>query len=257
MFMFMFMFRILFFTTTIVNSLNCYTPKDIINQGLVSYQNKVYDIKKYDMHPGGQEILNPAIGKPLEYFFNMDIYNFHMDSIGTERDLQKIYIGNLYANCDMKNNTIIIQMVKNNSIFFKPHILYSIITFSLFIVLLISIIILNNSKLYLNSKINIYSDYILSEDITLFIIIYVLWWLILLILSFFYKDVLTRLGIWICLNISFTLLPITKSSIFIKFFKLSYNKLINIHKYISILTILSVIIKVIVAIINYNFDYLF
>ena len=75
-----------------VNSFqNCYTPLDVMNKGLVSYQNKVYDIKNY-IHPGGQDTLFLSTGKPLEDFFNMDRYNFHINSPLVTKDLENIYV---------------------------------------------------------------------------------------------------------------------------------------------------------------------
>ena len=39
---------LLFSLNTICNSINCYTAKNVIEQGLVSYNNKVYDINYFN-----------------------------------------------------------------------------------------------------------------------------------------------------------------------------------------------------------------
>ena len=228
-----------------VNSFqNCYTPLDVMNKGLVSYQNKVYDIENY-IHPGDQDTLFLSAGKPLEDFFNMDRYNFHINSPLVMKDLENIYIGDLYIFCNITNNND-----KNNILFNDSNIFYSVITFSLLIILLITNFTLNCSNSNcLNKNINLFYCYFISIDILLFCIIYILWWTSLLILSFFSNEILNRLGIWICFNIAFTLLPITRNSLWVVLLKISYNKLINIHKLIALLCLFSVIVKIITIII--------
>ena len=236
-----------------VNSFqNCYTPLDVMNKGLVSYQNKVYDIENY-IHPGDQDTLFLSAGKPLEDFFNMDRYNFHINSPLVMKDLENIYIGDLYIFCNITNNND-----KNNILFNDSNIFYSVITFSLLIILLITNFTLNCSNSNcLNKNINLFYCYFISIDILLFCIIYILWWTSLLILSFFSNEILNRLGIWICFNIAFTLLPITRNSLWVVLLKISYNKLINIHKLIALLCLFSVIVKIITIIILYNYTYLY
>jgi len=89
-----------------------------------------------------------------------------------------------------------------------------------------------------------------------FCVIYFLWWTSLLFYSFFDPQyTVYRLGIWICLNISSSLLPITHNSLWVVFFNLSYERLLTIHKFMSILTVISVLIKLIVCIIYYSPDF--
>jgi predicted ferric reductase len=61
------------------------------------------------------------------------------------------------------------------------------------------------------------------------------------------------LGIWICLNIAFTLLPVTRNSLWIATLKLSYAKLITFHKYIACLSLISVLTKTITIFSNYDY----
>ena len=65
---------------------NCYTSNDVQNNGYVSYNNKVYDIDNY-IHPGGQDTLLLAKGKPLEDFFKQPQYQFHISSTFVQNDL--------------------------------------------------------------------------------------------------------------------------------------------------------------------------
>lgn len=242
--------------TTIVSSQNCYTQNDIIKNDFVSYENKVYDIKNY-IHPGGQRTLFLSSGKDLEQFFIMDQYKFHIGSSFVKKDLEKIYIGDLYDFCN--NNTINnVNNKLNINLFNDSNIFYSIITFSLFSILIMTNFISNIIKSNcINKTINLYFCGFTTIDIFLFYIIYILWWSTLLILSFFSDEILTRLGIWICYNIAFTLLPITRNSLWIATLKISYNKLINIHKLIALLCLISVITKTITVILFYNYTYLY
>ena len=257
--MFSSMFKKLFigfliFTTTL--SQTCYTPYDIIQKNLVSYQNKVYDISKYN-HPGGKELLLLSVGKPLEEYFNTDRYYFHITSSQVRRDLENLYVGNLQNNCTIPNNTITknqyATLLEDNNIF------YLTITFSIFGILLICVIIskyFNCKILNENIKIPYFGYY--SKDVILFYFIYILWWVSLLILSFIPNvDILEKLGIWICLNIAFTLLPVTRNSVWVSSLKLSYSKLMVIHRLISVLCLLSVLTKIITIVVLYNYTYLY
>ena len=62
----------------------------------------------------------------------------------------------------------------------------------------------------------------------IFMTIYSLWWVSILMYSFYginNNDILYRLGVWICLNISTTLLPITRNSIWVVFSNYHMKKL--------------------------------
>lgn len=250
-----FTYILLYVNTIFTFSQNCYTPNDVLVKNLVSYRNKVYNIKNY-IHPGGQRTLLLSIGKPLEEFFNMDEYKFHITSDLVVKDLQNIYVGNLYNNCN--NTAPIDNNLPNYNIINDINIIYPIITLSFFILPFICILISNFIGYnYLKENINLYCFGYYSKDTLLFYTLYIIWWLTLMILSFLYDDILTRLGSWICLNIAFTLLPITRNSVWISLLKLSYIKLINIHKLISILSLLSVITKILYIIIVYKHNYLY
>lgn len=138
------------------------------------------------------------------------------------------------------------------NIFDDQNILYSTISYSLFGLFLVFNIINNNiQNNWLNTTLNLYFCNI-TKDLFIFYIIYIVWWITLLYLSFMSDEVLVGLGSFICLNIGFSLLPITRNSLWITTMKFSYNKLINIHKFISVLTLLSSIIKVLAVVILYS-----
>lgn len=248
---------LLFGFNSIVSALNCFTIQDIQKKGYVSYLNRVYDIKNY-IHPGGQNTLQMSIGKSLENFFNMPQYKFHIDSQIVFQDLQKLYIGDIYENCNNQTIKTNQPIIKLNIIQNAP-IIYSIISTSVFFLLLISTLIINNTKcrFYFGRIVNIFYLKYLNIGNILFCIIYFLWWASLFIFSFFSTEVIERLGIWISLNIAFTLLPMTRNSLWVTILKVQYNNLIFIHKIIAILSLLSVIVKVVVVFIKYNFYYLF
>ena len=241
---------------SVVFSQNCYTSDDVLKNGLVSYQKNVYDIQNY-IHPGGQRTLLLSKGKPLEDFFNMNEYQFHINSQLVNKDLENIYVGKLSTNCNNITNNNALTINNNILLFNNSHIFYLIITLTIFLFLLVLIFISNSTKFNFNKNINLYYLGYYSIDIFLFYSLYILWWTSLLSLSFFSFEVLNRLGIWICLNISFTLLPVTRNSLWVTLLKISHDKLINIHKLIAVLCSLSVIIKSIVIIVLYNYSYLF
>ena len=76
----------------------------------------------------------------------------------------------------------------------------------------------------------------------------IIWWLSLGLMSLFLEKVINDTGIWITLCLMFGLLPMTRNSIWIILFKASYRKLIIIHKFISILTNIAALIKLVVVI---------
>jgi len=255
------LFSLLTFSLNILfgTSLTCYTSLDVFNNNFISYETKVYDITNYN-HPGGKDTLLLSNGKPLEQFFNMPAYSFHtLPSSKTKNDLKDFYIGDLYDSCVNKtinNNTLpyIPPNPKKISIY-NPHILFSIISFS-FIILYTIFIYSFKSCILFNENINLYCCF-MSKSNLVFSIFYFIWWLSLFIFSFFYKNHLYSLGVWICLNIAFILLPMTRNSLWVTVFNIQYNHLIYNHKFVGVLTFISVVTKFIAVIVKYNFNFLF
>ena len=139
---------------------------------------------------------------------------------------------------------------------------FLIATVSLYFIFFLMIFIITNSY-YITYFLYIldlqYLGYYTYGSI-IFMTIYTLWWISILIYSFYginNNDILYRLGVWICLNISTTLLPITRNSIWVVFFKLSYEKIIFVHIYMGLLCTASIIIKLVASIVYYNFEFLF
>ena len=102
----------------------------------------------------------------------------------------------------------------------------------------------NLSPKFCNRKLEIFNYSTIGEVIFLFS--YIVWWLGLLSYAFLgeYKgQIMTRLGNWIILNLSCTLFPIARNSIFSILLGLSHHKLLYLHRILSILCIVSVIIK--------------
>ena len=238
--------------------LNCYTPNNVTILGLVSYQNKVYNIDNY-VHPAGQATLLLSKGKPLEDFFAK--YKFHINNPLVSRDLQNIYIGDLYDCCDCAcggGGASLTEPYPN--VVSTPNFteLFVIISAAFVGVNIIFALITRNKHIsFLNE--NFYLCEYVSRGIIMFMTFYTLWWGILLFLSLYsdsYSIILNRLGVWISINIAFTLLPITRNSIWVIFFKLSYNKLIQVHKFIAIMCLISVIVKLILPVVYYDLDYL-
>lgn len=100
----------------------------------------------------------------------------------------------------------------------------------------------------------------LSRETIIFAIIYFIWWSLLFVYSFMIKDkleILFRLGLWISLNMGSVLIPITRNSIWLIIFNISYDHIIHLHKFMAILCFISVLVKLITVVIFNNFFYLF
>lgn len=99
----------------------------------------------------------------------------------------------------------------------------------------------------------------ISRESFIFGGIYTSWWLILLSYSFYtdkYNEILFRLGIWITINMGSVLIPVTRNSIWLILFNISYDQILHLHKYMAILCLISVLIKFIVVIIYSGFPFL-
>ena len=136
------------------------------------------------------------------------------------------------------------------------------ISYSLFIATILTSVILSKTTntTFFNHYVNIFDKIQMSRGTIIFCSLYFIWWISMFIYSFLTVnkgEVIFRLGIWICLNMATVLLPVTRNSIWIILFKVSYDRIIHIHKFIATLCIVSVIVKLIVCIIYYDFLFLF
>jgi predicted ferric reductase len=115
-------------------------------------------------------------------------------------------------------------------------------------------------KLNISYNLNLKYFGIISLQLLLFIIFYTLLWCGLAIYTFIpfnFSYILHKQGLWINLNLASVLLPITRNSIWSVLFKLSHINTRYLHKFMSILCIISVIIKFIVVLCYKDFNYLF
>jgi len=99
----------------------------------------------------------------------------------------------------------------------------------------------------------------ISRESFIFAGIYTTWWLILLSYSFYtdkYNEILFRLGLWITLNMGSVLTPVTRNSIWLILFNVSYDQIIHLHRYMAVLCLVSVLIKFIVIIVYSGFSFL-
>jgi len=151
----------------------------------------------------------------------------------------------------LKNDTEIIDKEYNTLLFSYGFLSLSFIT--TFVIKK-----LNLSIKFYNTKIELFNYATIGEVIFLFL--YIVWWLGMVSYAFLgeYKgQIMTRLGNWIILNLACTLFPIARNSIFSILLGISHYKLLYLHRILSILCIVSVIIKFISVTIMYDPSFLF
>lgn len=163
-----------------------------------------------------------------------------------------------------ENNSIIIDSLKVQlvvDLFQDKEYITIIFSYGFLFLSLITTFIIKKLELSLkfyNTKIELFNNAIIGELIILFF--YSIWWIGMLVYSFLgeYKgQIMIRLGNWIILNLACTLLPVARNSIFSIFLGISNFKLLYIHRIMSILCIISVIIKFISIAIMYDPSFLF
>ena len=177
-------------------------------------------------------------------FDNIKIYNYKQHNITFLKTYQKF-----------ENNNIL--SLTYNYITFSDYYLFFAYYGIFILIVCISYILL---KLNISYNLNLKYLGIISLQLLLFIIFYTLLWLCLGIYTFIpfnFSDILHKQGLWINLNLASVLLPITRNSIWSVLFKLSHINIRYLHKFMSILCIISVIIKIIVVLCYKDFNYLF
>jgi NAD(P)H-flavin reductase len=215
----------------------------------VSIQNNIITLKFTRLLNTGDIndiIINPQNITNIIYAIG-DEMNDKIVTMHTEDD--SFYVNLLSGDVDNKTKS----KIEDYFIFF---ITYSLILLST----VFSIIIIYPKKLYkirkfFNRLINLKSLGFYSVGNILFITLYSIWWLSLFIYSFCStekNEIVKRLGLWTSLNLSLSLLPISRNNISIILFKISPEKLTVVHKTISILFVFSVIIKFITTLILYK-----
>jgi len=169
-----------------------------------------------------------------------------------------IYFYILTENINMNISTNTGTPVKKD---FNLEIFYpSIYTFFIYFIFLFFCIFTNTSCIKcLNKNVYIWLFGYYSMGTVIFMVSYLIWWISMCVYSLLganSSQLLFRLGIWIMLNTSNMLLPITRNSIWLYLFKISYLKIIHLHRFMAILCIISVIIKFIVVLILYPPEFL-
>ena len=143
----------------------------------------------------------------------------------------------------------------NDNIIYNSNFPFILSSVGIFSILIMTNVIFKN-KFYFSKKIKIFNKYF-SLGTIYFTFFYFTWWILALAYSLIDNNLmLQRLGYWNALNICFTILPITRNSIWIILFNIPYQNIIHIHIYLAILTLLSVVIKTIAVILQYNVDIL-
>lgn len=223
----------------ICNSQICFTNKDIITNGYVTYKKNVYDIKNYK-HPFRID-LSSNFGKPLEINFDKKEYSFHKISPTVQSTLSTLYIGNL---CDDND----ISSYKRED--YTNHIIFST---SYFFFLSVLLIFLLTNKFYVKSNYDrllyIYILGYINMYSLIFYTFYLTFWSGLLAYSFLDRDdVIVRLGLWNSVNLSITLLPTLRS-----FCTQNLDK----HKLIAIFFFISIIVKLIFVALKNSIEYVY
>lgn len=130
--------------------------------------------------------------------------------------------------------------------------------FTMFAFIFYGLILFSISKTkyihYLRKTIFIFKEY-RSINSLIFSLLFGMWWISMCIYSLIdtrLNITLFRLGVFIMMNMGLILLPVTRNSIWITIFKLTHKEFIFSHKIMAIMCIISIVIKFIVILINYN-----
>jgi predicted ferric reductase len=218
----------------------CFTNKDIINNGYVTYETNVYDIKNYK-HPFKIDLSN-NFGKPLEINFNKKEYSFHKTSKSVKSILSTLYIG---KSCN-KN-----LEYKDEKEDYTNHIVFGT-SYSFFLLVLVSSLLINKFCIKSNHNILLYIYYLGYTNMysLIFYIFYFIFWVGLLVYSLLDKDdILVRLGLWNSVNLSITLFPALRN--------FCTQHFINKHKVIAIFCFISMIVKFVFVIVKNSLQNLY
>jgi NAD(P)H-flavin reductase len=137
-----------------------------------------------------------------------------------------------------------------------------IIVYSLIILMIIFFLSINKCnkniiKNLVNKTYKIYYIGYVNSATILFSLLYIIFWSTFLIYSFLTNDkIMARLGTWITLNISMSLFPVTRNSIWVIFFNISKERITYVHRFIATLCLISIIIKFITSLIFYDLFFL-
>ena len=88
------------------------------------------------------------------------------------------------------------------------------------------------------------------------ICLYIIWWIASLVYCFIRPKILVLLGEWICINFVLLMLPISHNSIWKIIFRLPQERLLYLHKTMTILFTLANIIKLVATVYIYDLKFL-
>ena len=162
----------------------------------------------------------------------------------------------IFTNNYTNVNTYCTIQNENGNIVHTVEMFYpTFLSISLFGIYSSALIIINNTKYQYTLKKTLYFiQYYITINTLFFIIFFIIWWLGMITYSFItdkLNELLFRLGTFIMINLAFTILPATRNNIFVQMFGASHKDILIVHKMVSILCIISIIIKFIVILIYY------
>ena len=175
-------------------------------------------------------------------------------AVGGQMSNNYVSVHDYYDNFDVNfltNSVVNIENDDNLKDYYLPIISGSIFLLST----LLGIVFTHIPNTFCGKSIKIFNMGYISNGTIIFATFYFLWWIGVCVYSFLSEDVdeiFARLGFWISLNLSVILFPVSRNNLSIILFNLSQEKIIHIHRFMSILCIISVLIKFIAVFIFYQ-----
>jgi NAD(P)H-flavin reductase len=204
-------------------------------------------------------VLNTYDKEDIQFDRSINTINIIFAKGNTLFPSNPIYFYNLTENINI-NITINNNNTNNNRDFNLEMFYPSIFTFFIYFIFLFFCILTQTTRIKCLNK-NIYTWLFgyRSIGMIIFTTSYLIWWISMCVYSLLgdnSSQLLFRLGVWIMLNTSNMLLPITRNSIWLYLFKIPYLKIIHLHRFMALLCIVSVIIKFIVVLLLYPPEFL-
>ena len=234
-----------------------YLPYDIISR---NHQDIFENISGIEDKISSYDTTNYYLQQTLSVYLdniNITIYNSNLTNVNQYLLVNKYYLDNNPKDF-LQEDGYYNNFLKYFNVYKIDEYLVPIISYLLFLFTLVSYLIIYKNNLCLKiKKLKIRSVSMLN---IIFFSVYIIWWVGMLIYSFSEMDkgkVMIRLGNWITLNLSAVLFPTLRNSMLVILFNISHEKISYVHRILSILCIISVIIKFVVALIFYEPMFLF
>jgi len=234
-----------------------YLPYDIISR---NHQDIFENISGIEDKISSYDTTNYYLQQTLSVYLdniNITIYNSNLTSVNQYLLVNKYYLDNNPKDF-LQEDGYYNNFLKYFNVYKIDEYLVPIISYLLFLLTLVIYLIIYKNNLCLKiKKLKIRSISMLN---IIFFWVYIIWWIGILIYSFSEIDkgkVMIRLGNWITLNLAAVLFPTLRNSMLVILFNISHEKISYVHRILSILCIISVIIKFVVALIFYEPMFLF